>query len=110
FRRRRDEVSRPDGQPMNAAAEVQRELLEAFPQRVVSGVITPHECSECVAIRKMLAGKTWSEIPDTFAEEFCGSLPLLSPDAYNAYLPVWLRSAVRDPDGQAGRCILFNLS
>jgi hypothetical protein len=93
-----------------SAAEVTETLFEAFPQRVIRGVITPHECEECSAIRTGLAGLTWRQVPDAFAEKFAGSLPLLSPDAYNAYLPVWLRAAVNDPNGEAASMIAINLS
>ena len=91
-------------------ASVLRELCESFPPRVVEGVITPHECNECIAIRQTLEGHSWQEIPNTFAEEFSGSLPLLSPDAYNAYLPIWLRAAVEHPDGEAAAMVPINLS
>ena len=85
-------------------------LNAAFPQRIVEGVITPHECEECSAIRSTLAGRTWGEVPNEFAEEFSGSLPLLSPDAYNAYLPIWLRAAVEVPAGEAATMVPINLS
>jgi len=57
----------------------------------------------------VLDGHSWQEIPNTFAEEFSGSLPLLSPDAYNAYLPIWLRAAVENPDGEAAAMVSINL-
>jgi hypothetical protein len=44
------------------------------------------------------------------AEQFSGGLPLLSPDAYNAYLPIWLRAAVEDPNGNAAGIVAINLS
>jgi hypothetical protein len=90
--------------------QVINELRTAFPQRVVVGVITPHECKECDAIRTRLAGKSWDDIPDEFAEEFSGSLPLLSLDAYNAFLPIWLRAAVNNPNGEAANMVVINLS
>ena len=92
------------------SSQVLNQLQAAFPQRTVLGVITPHECDECAAIRSALAGRTWSEVPSSFAEEYCGSLPLLSPDAYNAYLPVWLRAAVENPDGNAAAMVPINLA
>lgn len=84
-------------------------LYTAFSPRVVQGVITPHECEECAAMRQSLEGRTWHEIPNSFAEEFSGNLPLLSPDAYNAFLPVWLRAAVEQPDGDAAAMVSINL-
>lgn len=89
---------------------VEQRLRAAFPPRTVAGVITPHECPECDAIRKRLAQKTWADVPDEFAEEFAGSLPLLSPDAYNAYLPIWLRCALRNPNGAAATMVLINVA
>lgn len=95
---------------MGNAEHADQQLTEAFPARVPTGVITPHECPECDAIRKSLEGQSWREVPEAFAEEFSGSLPLLSPDAYNAYLPIWLRCALRNPDGAAAAMVLINLA
>jgi hypothetical protein len=94
----------------SSATQILRDLHDAFPQRVVEGVITPHECEECAAIRAALSGHAWGEVPSEFAEEFSGSLPLLSPEAYNAYLPVWLRAAVESPRGEAATMVPINLS
>lgn len=94
----------------STSAQILRDLREAFPGRVVKGVITPHECEECAAIRAALSGRTWNEVPNDFAEECSGSLPLLSPDAYNAYLPIWLRAAVESPHGEAATMVPINLS
>lgn len=91
-------------------ASVLDALHKSFPPRIVGGIITPHECDECIAIRRALEGRSWHEIPNAFAEKFSGSLPLLSPDAYNAYLPIWLRAAVEDPDGEAAAMVPINLS
>ena len=85
-------------------------LVQAFPARVVEGPIAPHECDECAAIRAALTGRTWIEVPDSVAEEFSGSLPLLTEDAYNAYLPVWLRAALNDSSCEAASMLLINLA
>jgi hypothetical protein len=95
---------------LNEPGTVIAALNSAFPQRCPEGAVAPHGCEECVGIRSGLAGRTWGEVPDEFAEEFCDGLPLLSPDAYNAYLPVWLRAAVRDPRGEAAMMVGINLS
>jgi hypothetical protein len=93
-----------------AALQVLQQLESAFPERAVIGVITPHECDECSSMRMQLEGKTWCEVANEFAEEFAGSLPLLTSDAYNAYLPVWLRAAVVNPDGESANMIPINLA
>lgn len=92
------------------AEQLLMELRTAFPERVPTGIVAPHECEECRSIRRALADKTWSEVPDAFTEEFCDSLPLLTPDAYHAYLPVWLRVALLDPDSEAAQMLIINLS
>jgi hypothetical protein len=89
---------------------IEADLLFNFPQRLVSGVIAPHECEECSTLRQHLAPRTWSEVSDGFTEQYSGSLPLLSPDAYNAYLPAWLRAALHKPDGNVAGIILINLA
>jgi hypothetical protein len=95
---------------VNDLSLVEAELRLCFPQRLVSGVIAPHECEECSALREHLAPRTWSEVTDDFTEQYSGSLPLLSPDAYNAYLPAWLRAALHKPDGDVAGIILINLA
>ena len=50
------------------------------------------------------------EVPDSFAEEFSGSLPLLTEEAYSTYLPVWLRAALANPSGDAAAMLLINLA
>lgn len=93
-----------------AADHITEALRDSFPRRVAQGIIAPHECEECSATRLGLSGRSWDEVPNDFAEEFSGSLPLLSPDAYHAYLPVWLRAAVENPNGEAASMVAINLS
>jgi hypothetical protein len=92
------------------AEQVMEALNAAFPQRLPQGSVAPHDCEECASIRLGLAELTWGEVPNEFAEEFYDALPLLSPDAYNAYLPVWLRAAMANPDGNVGSFVGINLS
>ncbi|XZG69536.1 hypothetical protein ACTSKR_12870 [Chitinibacteraceae bacterium HSL-7] len=89
--------------------EVLKALYLAFPPRVVEGVITPHECEECAAMRRALAGHTWHELPSAFAQAYADSLPLLSPDAFHAFLPVWLRAAIESPDSEAAAMVAIHL-
>jgi hypothetical protein len=37
-------------------------------------------------------------------------LPLLSQEAYVAFLPAWLNEAIRNPDSSVGTMVLINLS
>jgi hypothetical protein len=44
------------------------------------------------------------------ASPLSGSFPLLSPDAYNAYLPIRLRCALHNLDGDAAMMVLINVA
>ena len=94
---------------MSKASEVEARLNAVFSQRIVAGVIASHDCEECEAIRRQLGGQTWESVPATFLDENDGALPLLSKDAYVAFLPAWLRRAVRDPKGPVANMLLVNL-
>jgi hypothetical protein len=76
---------------------------------VVEGVIAPHDCDECYALRAQLTGRVWDSIPAAFLDSNDGALPLLSQDAYVAFLPAWLMRAVRDPSGPLASMMLVNL-
>ena len=91
-------------------SKLEASLHAAFPERPVSGVIAPHDCDECNALRKQLEGSTWSSLPSAFISANEGALPLLSQEAYVAFLPAWLRQAVQEPDGEVASMLLVNLA
>ncbi|MDH5670356.1 MAG: hypothetical protein OEY86_20335 [Nitrospira sp.] len=84
-------------------------LFNVFPQRIVSGPVVSHECVECSALRDQLTGMMWQDIPGDFINANDGALPLLSHEAYVAFLPAWLHQAVLDPSGPAAGMVLINL-
>jgi hypothetical protein len=84
-------------------------LFAAFPQVRVHGVIAPHECEECDALRQVLGPVTWDGVPPEFIRENDGALPLLSQEAYVTFLPAWLREALNDPSGFVAGQLLVNL-
>ncbi|MFC5489509.1 hypothetical protein [Dokdonella soli] len=90
-------------------ANIEKQLLAVFPQRVVDGPIAPHDCDECRSLRDNLAGITWVDVPSEFVNSNDDVLPLLSHDAYLAFLPAWLRQGVRDPGGNLANMLLVNL-
>jgi len=94
---------------MDDLAAIEELLLRAFPRRIVEGTIAPHDCVECDALRKQLTEITWVKVPTDFIRANDGCLPLLSHDAYVAFLPAWLRVAVREPDGPNASMLLVNL-
>jgi hypothetical protein len=91
------------------APALEARLHAAFPERVVLGTIAPHECEECDALRQQLEHITWSAVPSEFLKSNEGALPLLSQEAYVAFLPAWLRQALREPDGEVASMLLINL-
>jgi hypothetical protein len=94
---------------MHSTETMVKMLFNAFPQRVVRGTVAPHECEECWGLRDQLTGVTWQDVPGTFVNANDGALPLLSHEAYVAFLPAWLRQAVLDPSGPAASMVLINL-
>jgi hypothetical protein len=88
---------------------MQRKLEAAFPAVVVSGTIAPHDCIECDKLRKQLSNITWRDVPAEFVAEHDADLPLLSKEAYKAFLPAWLLAGIRDPDGPNAAMLMVNL-
>jgi hypothetical protein len=64
---------------------------------------------ECDELRHALKGKSWREVDDAFLLDNDGCLPLLTPEAYRAFLPAWFTSALRDPEGGPATMALINM-
>jgi hypothetical protein len=91
-------------------SETVREMLvRVFPRRVVEGQTAPHDCPECLTLRGQLSGVTWPEVPSDFIRDRPDALPLLSHEAYLAFLPAWLRVGAVEPDGEVAGMLLVNL-
>jgi hypothetical protein len=95
---------------MQSRDAILEKLVVAFPQTVLVGPATEHECEECGAIRRKLAGTTWDSVPAEFVRQNPDVLPLLSYEAYVALLPAWLLQGVTDPDGEVAGMLLINLA
>ncbi len=93
---------------MNIRA-LEEQLHDAFPEGQVAGEIAPHDCEECFALRAMLEGATWREVPAEFVKANDGSLPLLTQEAYRAFLPAWILQAIREPSEEVAGMLLVNL-
>lgn len=71
--------------------EFKENLIRAFPPTPFTGVITNKcDCSECDALRQILPGKRWDEIPNEFIDFNSSSLCLMEPETLKAFLPAWL--------------------
>jgi hypothetical protein len=89
--------------------EAIEKLVSAFPRRVVAAVVALHNCPRCQALREQLTGRTWPEIPAEFIRDHSDVLPLLSHEAYLAFLPAWLQRGILEPDGDVAGMLLVNL-
>jgi hypothetical protein len=85
------------------------QLPMVFPPQAWEGDAAPHGCEECSAMSEYLRGKSWADVEGNFVDEYEGSLPLLSPTAYHAFLPAWLRWCIVAPVRQAVGTLLVNL-
>jgi hypothetical protein len=91
------------------ARALEAQIRKAFPERRVSGPIALGSYDDCEALRLMLENATWIEIPAEFVTAHDGSLPLLTDDAYRAFLPAWLLQAAREPSEGVAGMLLVNL-
>jgi hypothetical protein len=91
------------------ARSLEQQLRAAFPEQQVTGLIAPHDCEDCYALRAMLENSTWSSIPPEFVKANCDALPLLTHEAYLAVLPAWLLHAIREPKETVADMLLVNL-
>jgi hypothetical protein len=80
-----------------AAQELRDQIREAFPATQFYGPVTSCDCEECTHIREELRHKRWDEISTTFLD-FTSSPTLLTPEAFNAFLPAYLLRALDDLD------------
>ena len=94
---------------MDARAHLLIELQRLFPPVILSERAAAHRCPECDALSAGLADRPWPEVPAKFIAENPDVLPLLSKDAYVAYLPAWLREGLLRPDKGAAGMVLVNL-
>jgi hypothetical protein len=93
---------------MKTLEELERQILAAFPPRKVNQIVT-HQCEECESLKRELGGRVWSDISAEFIEANDGALPLLTQDAYLAFLPAWLLQSTRNPKGAAAGMVPVNL-
>jgi len=84
-------------------------LLEAFPQRVVENIREGCNCETCRSLQTQLEGISWRDVPKEFIRSNDWVLPLLSHEAYLAFLPAWLRQGILEPDGPNAQMLLVNL-
>src|ERR1700730_2045732 len=77
------------------AQQLRDQIRLAFPATQFYGPITSCDCEECTDIREELRHKRWDEISIAFLDRTC-SPTLLTPEAFNAFLPAYLLRALDD--------------
>lgn len=95
---------------MSRQKELLAHLLDAFPPRAFSGDVVAHDCPQCSEIRATLGGASWWSVPGHFIRKHADHLPLLTKEAYKAFLPAWMNEAVNDPTGEIGALLIGNLA
>lgn len=84
-------------------------LFDAFPPQVFRGNAAPHQCDECSSLSSELSEKSWPLLTYEFVEENSDVLPLLSIDAYFAFLPAWLLQAIEHPNSDGADMLMISL-
>jgi len=83
-------------------SELTKRIESAFPATRCTGPITKfdnqqgEEFDEDQFVFEALSGRTWKEVPRQFVREHPGSLVLLGPEAFSAFLPIWLLCAMEE--------------
>ena len=85
-------------------------LDSAFPVFRVSGEIARHDCEECASIRGILKDKNWKELDSEFLRESYDALPLLTSEAFHAFVPAWLSYSLENPHDEVSEFLLIHLS
>ena len=84
---------------MPEADDVRQHIQSAFPARVFFGSITNGcKCDECAELSKSLRQRSWDTLSDNTMDAQFGSLPLLFPEAFAAFLPAWLMRSLDNVD------------
>lgn len=86
--------------PRMKQVEVLRQLIRvAFPSRPFLGAVTGGcDCDECCEIATTLNLQSWDAISDETLNVQFGALPLLSSEAFSAFLPAWLNGSLSKLD------------
>lgn len=76
---------------MANAEQLHQQIRSAFPAATFLGSVTSGcKCDECAELAQSLRHKSWDAIDDETMDLQFGSLPLLSSEAFSAFLPAWL--------------------
>jgi hypothetical protein len=86
---------------------VRSAIRRAFPAFVFRGSITPvdgcpwsEELDDEIYLYEGLRDKSWIDVSDEFVRRHDGDLPLLTAEAFAAFLPAWMMSGLNDPSGK----------
>jgi hypothetical protein len=86
---------------MLGAEEVGWQIRSAFPPEPFFAPITDGcKCDECYDLATRLSHQTWDALDDETMDAHFGSLPLLSAEAFSAFLPVWLMRSLDDLEAE----------
>jgi hypothetical protein len=89
-----------------AAATLQKTIILAFPPTTFRGGITPAdgeawaaEIDDDLDLRDKLSNRAWNEVTAEVIGMHAADLPLLTPEAFAAFLPAWLMHSLEDLSG-----------
>jgi len=94
---------------VSSPADLSKKLERVFPPERFRRLVAAHDCEECDAIRATFSHKAWTDVLDAELDAHDGVLPLLTPEAYCAFLPAWIRRGLWEPDGGVATMALINM-
>jgi hypothetical protein len=95
-----------DNEPDLAVAALRQAITLAFPPTVLRGGITPaddeawaEEIDDDLDLRDNLRNRAWNEVAAEVIGRHANGLPLLTPEAFAAFLPAWLMHSLENLSG-----------
>jgi hypothetical protein len=95
-----DQLGR-DAASISDVDAVRAQIRKAFPAEPFLGPISgPCQCDECTALADSLRHKTWDQLDDATMDIQFGAMPLLTPEAFPAYLAAWLMRSLKNLENE----------
>jgi hypothetical protein len=106
-------------------AVLRESIRRAFPADTYTRRVTPHDDELSSELREDQAileedqdlfrafkGRNWTEVPKQFLESLPDGLPLLTDEAFVAFLPAWLVCSLENIDGEneVRNFVVYNFS
>jgi hypothetical protein len=91
---------------------IRRSVVQAFSAiaRPTDHELAPHDCWECVEVRRRLSPHSFESVPDADLDWLRDSLPLLGPKGLHYYLPAYVLRSLRECNWDGIEFLIYHLA